>query len=276
VPAILLLLPRSDVEGKIEARIALGHALLNQPINNYEDLRHLESDEKVWHSFNAELLRNLFTSEQPAEEYEETGNSMGGGMPNLSLDITWFRRDIERCLVVLRSILAKIELWPESPAVQGSVGATVGESPDVVQGNAVFIVHGRAGREAEVARAVEQLGLEAVILQERLHGGSATLIEKLEREARSCGYAIVVYTGDDEGRMFGSEDALAKRARENVVLELGYFVGHLGRQNVTILHDPAVTVPSDFLGVGYYTLDPAGAWKERVAGELRLAGLLPK
>ncbi len=118
------------------------------------------------------------------------------------------------------------------------------------------------------------MGLEAVILQERLHGGAATLIEKLEREAGPCGYALVIYTGDDEGRMFGSGDDLVRRARENVVLELGYFVGVLGRDNVTILRDPDVTVPSDFHGVGYYDLDEAGAWKTQVEGELRRARLL--
>ena len=185
------------------------------------------------------------------------------------------QRDIETYINRLQSLLDRVELYEESPAVTTPPTSTTPSDPRrTAKGTAVFIVHGRAGREVEVARTVEQLGLEAIILQERLHGGSSTLIEKLEREARPCGYTLVVYTGDDEGRIFGSSDAYMRRARENVVLELGYFIALLGRDCVTILHDPAVTVPSDFHGVGYYTLDSGGAWKDRVAGELRRAGLL--
>ena len=268
--AILLLLRKADAQERITERIDLGEKLLSQPIQTYDDLEEAEAEEKIWHSFNEELLRRLFSSAELADEYGQLGVSMGGGMPNLPLDIKWFRKSLQGNITRLRAIVAKLELYQEADSIEAPAADVTANAP---LGDAVFIVHGRAGREHEVARAVEQLGAEAVILQERLHHGSATLIEKLEREASACGYAIVVYTGDDEGRIVGSND-LDRRARENVVLELGYFVGLLGREKVTILRDPDVTVPSDFHGVGYYTIDDAGGWKTKVEGELRSAGLL--
>jgi predicted nucleotide-binding protein len=138
----------------------------------------------------------------------------------------------------------------------------------------VFIVHGHGNREHEVALVVKDLGLAHVILKDEIHRGATTLIEKLEREASRCGFAIVIITGDDLGKKAGTEDELKPRARQNVVLELGYFVALLGRDKVTILHDPTVEVPSDFAGVGYYPLDIEGAWKARVTAELRQAGMI--
>ena len=185
-------------------------------------------------------------------------------------------QDIEILIERLTSILERVELYEEaapSVASRTEPAGPASEEAKAGPGKDVFIVHGHAGKEDAVARHVEKLSLKAVILKEQLHGGASTLIEKLEREAASCGYAIVVYTGDDVGRAVTS-DSLSLRARENVVLELGYFIGRLGRDRVTILHDEAVAVPSDFHGVGYYPLDNEGAWKAKVEGELKRARLL--
>ena len=43
----------------------------------------------------------------------------------------------------------------------------------------------------------------------------------------------------------------AKRARQNVVLETGYFWGKLGRDRMVILADKGVELPSDMQGVVY-------------------------
>jgi predicted nucleotide-binding protein len=174
----------------------------------------------------------------------------------------------------LRSILERIEIYEEAPSVTPSPPQAAAVDPTMADRTDVFIVHGHAAREHEVGLVVAELGLKPVILKNELHRGSTTLIEKLERESKRCGFAIVVITADDEGRKAGTADELKPRARQNVVLELGYFAALLGRENVTILHDPAVEVPSDFSGVGYYPLDEGGAWKGRIEGELRLAGLI--
>ena len=65
----------------------------------------------------------------------------------------------------------------------------------------------------------------------------------------------------------------SRRARQNVVLELGYFVGKLKRNRVCALCKPGVEIPSDFHGVVYVELDDKGGWRTRLAQELSDAGL---
>ena len=81
-------------------------------------------------------------------------------------------------------------------------------------------------------------------------------------------------TGDDVGRLNEESEELKPRARENVVLELGYAMGSLGRRRVAILHEEGIELPSDIAGVAYYPLDTAGAWKTRLLGELKAASIV--
>ena len=131
----------------------------------------------------------------------------------------------------------------------------------------VFLVHGHdeAAKES-VARFLERLGLKVVILHEQANGG-LTVIEKFEQHAK-VGFAVVLLTPDDVGASAKSLDKLAPRARQNVVLELGYFTGKLGRQRVCGLFKSGLEIPSDFHGVVLTELDSQGGWKAKIAQEL--------
>lgn len=134
----------------------------------------------------------------------------------------------------------------------------------------VFIVHGHdEGPREMVARLVTKLGLDPVILHEQVSRGM-TVPEKLDAFG-NVGYAVVVLTPDDVGRR-ASESNENPRARQNVILELGYFVGRLGRERVTALKKGDVEIPSDYLGVVYTPFDEGGAWRLKVAQELRSSG----
>lgn len=136
----------------------------------------------------------------------------------------------------------------------------------------VFIVHGHddALKEA-VARVLERAAeVDVVILHEQLDGGS-TIMEKFERHAQRASFAVVLLTPDDV--IAGPEGVTEDRARQNVILELGYFVGRLGRERVCALRKGDVTLPSDYLGVLYKPVDTAGAWKYNLGKELRGAGI---
>jgi predicted nucleotide-binding protein len=130
----------------------------------------------------------------------------------------------------------------------------------------VFIVHGRdeAVRES-VARVLEKAGRQVVILHEQANRGR-TLIEKFEQHAAEAGFAIILLTGDDVGGL--SETDLHSRARQNVVFEMGFFYGLLGRDRVAVLFEPGVEKPSDIDGLVYIELDKAGAWKTALLNEL--------
>jgi hypothetical protein len=139
----------------------------------------------------------------------------------------------------------------------------------VQSSNKVFIVHGHedAARET-LARFLERLGCEAIILHEQANQGR-TIIEKFEANG-DVGFAVVLLTPDDVGSAKGGE--LKPRARQNVLLELGYFYGRLGRKRVCALKRGELELPSDFAGVVWENMDQAGAWKFALARELKAVG----
>jgi len=136
----------------------------------------------------------------------------------------------------------------------------------------VFIVHGHDETLLQqTARFLEKLGADPIILFER-PGKGQTIIEKLEQNS-DVRFAVVLLTPDDAGKDTKTEGLPKPRARQNVILELGYFLGKLGRSNVVALYDESVELPSDYRGVEYIGVDSAGAWKLKLARELKAAGL---
>ncbi|TCO82776.1 putative nucleotide-binding protein with TIR-like domain [Plasticicumulans lactativorans] len=135
--------------------------------------------------------------------------------------------------------------------------------------NKVFIVHGHdvAARES-VARFLEKIGIDVVILHEQANQGR-TIIEKIVANS-DVGFAVVLLTPDDEGRSVGG-DSLEPRARQNVLLELGYFIAKLGRGNVCALKKGRLEIPSDFAGVVWSVMDDNNGWKTELAKELKAA-----
>ena len=95
------------------------------------------------------------------------------------------------------------------------------------------------------------------------------LLTKFIEEAELVTFAIVVMTDDDVESLKG--ERLAPRARQNVILELGYFLSHLGQQRVCALITPGLETPSDFDGIVYIRMDNAGNWKRELLRELRAA-----
>ncbi len=137
----------------------------------------------------------------------------------------------------------------------------------------VFIVHGHDETvKTSVARFVEKLGLNAIILHEQASKGK-TIIEKFEEQALSSSFSIVLLTPDDIGYPKGKNDLSNSRARQNVIFELGYFCGAIGRKNVFVLYKEGVEIPNDYLGVVYTQYDVGGGWQLSLAKEMKQAGL---
>jgi predicted nucleotide-binding protein len=114
----------------------------------------------------------------------------------------------------------------------------------------VFIVHGHdEARKYELKNFLGQLGLNAIILHEQDSLGK-TIIEKFEYYASRSNFAFVLMTPDDPSSHSDSTES-KWRARQNVIMELGWFMAKLGRQRVVILHKGELEIPSDILGVVY-------------------------
>jgi predicted nucleotide-binding protein len=132
----------------------------------------------------------------------------------------------------------------------------------------IFVVHGHdEGARETLARFLEKLDFDPIILHEQANRGG-TVMEKIEAHG-DVGFAVVLLTPDDEGCVKGGTPE--PRARQNVLLELGYFLGRLGRDKVCALKRGTVEIPSDFAGVVWESMDGNG-WKQALGRELEAAG----
>lgn len=145
---------------------------------------------------------------------------------------------------------------------------------ELPQNNSVFLVHGHdEGTKHSIARFLERLGVEPVILQEQINKGM-TIIEKFQEFAKRAGFAVILMTPDDCGYPVNKEQEKSLRARQNVILELGYFTALLGREKTMVLIKGDIEVPTDALGIAYEKIDSSEGWKMRLARELKEAGYI--
>jgi predicted nucleotide-binding protein len=110
-----------------------------------------------------------------------------------------------------------------------------------------------------------------IILHERPNKGR-TLISKFQEESAEIHFAVVLMTPDDIGGLAGQAQRV--RARQNVIFELGFFIGKLGPQRVCALVSGDIEKPSDFDAVVYVQYGPATGWKTDLARELKAAGFV--
>ena len=169
------------------------------------------------------------------------------------------------------------ELISGPPGYKKSDNANSSSGMEVVEimpeNNKIFLVHGHDGdMKQTVARTLEKLGFEPVILHEQPNRGRA-IIEKFEDCSEAISFAIILLSPDDKGCEANNFPKSAKmRARQNVILELGYFIGKLGRTKVLVLfkNETDFEHPSDFVGVSYTSFKDG--WELEMVKELQSCG----
>jgi predicted nucleotide-binding protein len=174
----------------------------------------------------------------------------------------------ERSIALLQQATRTLQVEIADQEHEASSAPPTYAAAPVPHGRKVFVVHGHdeAARQA-VARFLEQLGLEAIILSEQPDQGR-TIIEKFEDCAADVGFTVVLLTPDDLA-LATTASASASRARQNVIFELGYFAGKLGRGRACLMRNGVVEIPSDLYGVIY----AADGWKLKLVKELKAAKL---
>jgi predicted nucleotide-binding protein len=141
------------------------------------------------------------------------------------------------------------------------------------RGSFVFIVHGHD--ELNLLRVKELLRerwkLETIVLSGEA-GRGRTIIEKFEEEAQRANFAFVLITPDD---LIRTSDGAYAQARPNVLFELGWFYGRLGRERVCILAKTGATTHSDLAGISRIVFERSVSEKaEEIERELLTAGIL--
>lgn len=222
-----------------------------------------------------ETVREIFGSQSPEfRDFEyfsiNTGNFIGGS--DYDYNQLFVNEGIPYSIALLEGLISRLEEKREDlPDLAKNDTANQVIQPSGTT-RRVFLVHGHDEEAKQsVARFIEKLQLEPVILQEQPNEGR-TIIEKFEKNA-DVEYEIILLTPDDVGYPKDKPNEAGSRARQNVILELGYFVGRLSRKRVCALCKGSVEIPSDYHGVLYLPMDDADGWKLKLAREIKQSGL---
>ena len=249
-----------------------GLTLVRQLIDKANTLlnsKQLKSDEvNAWETLAEHYLVKTFGSDSPnvsAVIHETSVFSIPYEADEHYWD-RYYKERMQKRTKILESLVEVLET-----EIQLSQGLAPRASHNI--GEKVFIVHGHNdGALQSIARFIEKLGLDKIILQEQPNRGR-TIIEKFEDECKDVGFAIILMTADDRGGLRGqSFESQKPRARQNVVLELGFFLGRLGRNRVAVVYEEGVEIPSDYSGVLFTKMDGSGDWRLHVAREIKAAG----
>ena len=263
-----LVVGKEHFSDSLEKRIAIGNEIFERNIQTTRQLEQARQEYYDWDDFNSELLKQSF--DNPNSEYKSDYDSVN----NIGLfvspsspaeELGEFKDDVQNKVNNLKRLLAKLAL------IKTADGLTpVEKKTKDNDNNKVFIVHGHNNEvKLDLARTLEKLGLIPIILHEQANEGR-TIIEKFE-EHSDVGFAVVLLTDDDLGKA-KKDEQLNSRARQNVIMELGYFIGKLTRKRVCPLYSKGVELPSDLSGVLYVELDSQDSWKIKLAKELKACG----
>lgn len=271
-PPTELIISRKDFISKLEERIAEGQEILNFAVKTQSDFDKNREDFNHWNDYNSEYLKQSFNNEynEYKKRYDDCAMFIGFGKraqgPKGKLDN--FKEVVDVKLTNLKKLLGKADLLKSSIEEQPEMATTT----EVIENktNNIFIVHGHDEHtKTDLARTIEKLGLNPIILSEQPNRGQ-TIIEKFELHS-DVGFAVVLLTADDLGKV-KTETKDKYRARQNVILEMGYFIGKLGRSNVFPLYESGVELPSDLHGVLYNPIDEGKTWKFKLVKELIASG----
>lgn len=156
------------------------------------------------------------------------------------------------------------------------VGQQDAPAPSMVNSDreSIFVVHGHDDiMLEEVSSFLIDIGVRPIVMT-KIGGAEQSLFQRFLRYSGNTKFAVVLMSADDLGAsryQYEEPDiadrALQYRTRQNVLLELGYFYGSLGWENVFVLQKPAnrrfpnFERPSDLDGVVFDRFLPDGAWK---------------
>ncbi|MCD8303913.1 MAG: nucleotide-binding protein [Prevotellaceae bacterium] len=277
-----LIIDKEEFEKVLKDRIEKGKAILGTTIHEVEkdnyygygnrvityeqnEVEAFEAQFRKWDDYNLELLKQAF--DDPENEYRDKYNYVCDFGIRAEEEVSHTKKSIQKKINALDTLIEMLPLIPSKEREK------VNHIPDDIQfGENVFIVHGHnVDIKVEIACTIEKLGLKPIILHEQADKGR-TIIEKFEDKSNDVGFAVILLTDDDLGKDKNNNEPSKPRARQNVVLEMGYFIAKLGRERTFLLLSEGVEKPGDLDGIIYTPLDSNGAWKMGLVKELQNSG----
>jgi predicted nucleotide-binding protein len=246
-----------EAESILQQRIDLGKKMLQSSINSLNSLKLAEKRYNIWNSENFEILKKIFCHPNIALDYTATQWSISSILIsdyNLTNRINKIKSNIETKLQKLESIKSSIE-W---------------EIQDNIVNSRIFFVHGTdCANSAMVLNFIRSLNITPIIMHDLAAAGK-TIVEEIQNR-NDVHYAVCLLTPDE----LGGKDAenMNFRADQKVILELGIFIGLLGRENVSNLYIESVELPQDYHEFQHIRIDDSENWKDKLIEELKTAGL---
>jgi len=276
----LLLMSRQKFEETLKKQIKAGKLLQATQVAIYDSPNPFRKEERdrivdetayemfhseygKWDGFNLELLKRSFTNQggEYLQKYADCGQILLYSDIN---KVDFLKKLIKEKIDELQTLVTQLPLIPLSEDVKDDSAKV--EEKNMKQ---VFIVYGHDKQmKLEVESFLEKdLHLDVIALDEKPNR-NRTIIEKFEYYSKDAGYAVILMSPDDNMEVDGQ---IYKHARQNVVLELGYFMAKLGRPNVCVVLKDDVEKPSDISGVLHISF--SGNWREELHRELKDAGI---
>ncbi|MCK4311330.1 MAG: nucleotide-binding protein [Candidatus Cloacimonetes bacterium] len=258
--SLILKIHLEEAEKLLNEKIKEGTQILETPISNIDQWKNAEKKYNHWNGENYESLKKIFKKNTIAKDYSSSEWTIGRILiSDLKLDekTAKLHKDIEEKLNKLNSI--KMSLGVLETKTEKKREAK----------NKVFFVHGSdCDTKDKVLNFIKKIGLEPIILKELAAAGK-TLIDEIQEQS-DVKYAIALLTPDNVGGVYSEE--LQFRPTQNVILEVGFFVGKYGRKNVSTLHHEDIELPADYHGYEYIKIDNMDNWKAILVKELNNAG----
>lgn len=207
--------------------------------NHARDGIHIgKGDDPLYRQYVRELI-DLYNDALGANSYSvqivhEYNNGFGHmGSPSL--------KGVENVLGVVRASLTRLRRNPDLLSKRKA-------EESLRKKENVFIIHGRDEAKWRELKDIVQseFRLNPIVLAQQPDAGCKTVIEKFEHYADKCSYAIAVFTPDDE---VSSNSETYLQARPNVIYEIGWFCGRIGRKNVMFVLKEGTSIFSDFGGI---------------------------
>lgn len=238
----------------IDDLITQAESLKEQPYNS------IKGDFTEWQQMTKAVIKRLFVDHAEKIKDFESISYRPGVTTNLTPKEVWpnaYEKGLNQAIGLLNALKYELKL---------SVKDDISEKPNaIMQSNTCFIVHGHNNEiKLEVKDFVTaELKLRPIVLHQKPNEGK-TVLEKFEKHA-DVDFAVCVWSADDEGNEKGS--SITKlRARQNVIIETGFFWGKLGRDRVIVLLEDGVEIPSDYAGMLY--IKYSGNWMEELRREV--------
>lgn len=181
--------------------------------------------------FNDALGQNAYSRQIFAEFNDGVSNFVGS--PSY--------KSVENILSIVRAAITRFNRSPEL-LIRRKAEESLRHRENV------FVIHGRDEAKWRELKDIlrSEFRLNPIVLLEQPDAGCKTVVEKFEQYAQTCSYAIAVFTPDDE---VTTGDYSYLQARPNVIYELGWFCGRLGRGGAMLLLKEETSLFSDFGGI---------------------------